>query len=466
SKDALWLPVNSRLKHNLNASSYGPVKLLSDGTSNSPGTPTMDEPWPGTAPDCRQDFQSHIFTGQVSKPNLVCDAEHSSLEHIVVENCLLNDASAFFAYERNTVCDVCPGNKMGYSASAPGAATTSENIPESDTELNCVCSGLEVLGLTPCVKGNSGNSSGITAAPVGMCSSENFEKSSKAFPEKPETLAETGGANARKNLLRSKGGPEEQCQFHRQQNMEKKVTSTPVKQEGRLNPAAPLTWEVLEGSYTGNCYHRDGSQFSVLFEVKCAKLQDPTVLFCVWVVKDLSQSQKEAVAKTQLLLSSLSSSAQSVADLSTNSFGEAIRSTSLFNNSRRAEDLEGLRACEGEYSKNYTTLSLLGKGSFGFVWTAKGKKDHQEVVVKFIWKERVMEECWVDDPDLGRVTQEIAILLKLQHPNIIKVLDVFENEHFFQMVMEKHGSGLDLFTFIDNQPNLDEPLGSYIFRQV
>lgn len=43
---------------------------------------------------------------------------------------------------------------------------------------------------------------------------------------------------------------------------------------------------------------------------------------------------------------------------------------------------------------------------------------------------------------------------------------MFENEHFFQLVMEKHGSGLDLFTFIDNQHNLDEPLASYIFRQV
>lgn len=43
---------------------------------------------------------------------------------------------------------------------------------------------------------------------------------------------------------------------------------------------------------------------------------------------------------------------------------------------------------------------------------------------------------------------------------------MFENECFFQLVMEKHGSGLDLFAFIDNQPNLDEPLASYIFRQV
>lgn len=41
--------------------------------------------------------------------------------------------------------------------------------------------------------------------------------------------------------------------------------------------------------------------------------------------------------------------------------------------------------------------------------------------MKFICKERVLKECWVDDPDLGTVTQEIAILQKLQHPSIIKV---------------------------------------------
>ncbi|NXU01673.1 PASK kinase, partial [Buphagus erythrorhynchus] len=501
-----WLPVCSRLEDNLSASSCDPVKLSAGVTGNSPGTPTVDEPWPGAALNCKQDLKSHIVPGQVTKTNSMCDARHSSLEHIVVDNCLLNDPSAFFARERNTVCDVCSGNKTGCSASAPGAATNSEDVKES--ELNCICSGLEVLGLNSGVKGNSDNSLGVTAALVGGCCSDavnsnmlietngafsthqgkqllsgvateadcgwlasrrhlqNSEESSKAFPEKPETFAETGGDNSNRNPFKSKGRPEEHCQFLGQQNMEIKVTSTPVKQEGRLNPAAPLTWEILEGSYIGNCCHRDGSQFSILFEVKCAELQDPTVLFCVWVVKDISQSQKEAVAKTQHLLASLANSSQSVADLSTKSLGEAIRSNSLFDNSQRAEDLERLRACEGEYAKNYSTLNLIGKGSFGFVWTARGKKDHQEVVVKFIWKERVLEDCWVDDPDLGRVTQEIAILQKLQHPNIIKVLDIFENECFFQLVMEKHGSGLDLFTFIDNQPNLDEPLASYIFRQL
>ncbi|PKK18613.1 PAS domain containing serine/threonine kinase [Columba livia] len=502
---------SNRLEDNLDTASCGPIKLPSDVTCNSPGTPTVDEPWSGTTLDCRQDFQSHIVTGQLSKTNLLCDTKHSSLEHFVIENCLLNDTSSFFAKGRNNIHDVCSGYKMGCSASAPGIATASVDGNKSDTGLNCICSGLDVLGLNIGVKENSDNCSGSTAALVGASSSnavdstagnmltqktsafstgqekqllngvavedgsvwlgsprhlEKSQESSKAFLERMETLAEAVGDNINRNPLESRGSPEEDCHLHGQQNMELQVTSTPVKQEGRPSPAASVTLEILEGSYAGNCCHRDGSQLSVLFEVKRVELQDPAILFCVCVVKDLLQSQREAVVRTQLLVSSLASSAQSIADLSTQSLGEAIRSASLFENSRRAEELEGLRACEGEYAKNYSTLSLIGKGSFGFVWTARGKKDHQEVVVKFIWKERVLEDCWVDDPDLGRVTQEIAILLKLQHPSIIKVLNVFENEHFFQLVMEKHGSGLDLFTFIDNQPNLDEPLASYIFRQL
>ncbi|KAM6258369.1 PAS domain-containing serine/threonine-protein kinase isoform 2-T2 [Porphyrio hochstetteri] len=504
SVNVAWSPLCSRQEDNVDTASCGLTKPPTDVPCNSPGTPTMDEPQPGTTPDCRQDFQSHTVLGQLSEPNLLCDAERSSPKHNVIEDVLLQDASSCLANGRNTVPDTCLGDNWGHSASAPGAAVTSEDVKEPDAELNCVCSGLEGLGLNIDVVGNSDNGLGIISGTFSsnevdsaggnvltqknsafstgqekqllndvaveggseQLSSPRHLENSRVFLEKPETLAEIVGDNIKRRPLESKGSPEEDCQLHGLQNTELKATSTPVKHEGRLSPAAPLSLEILEGSYTGNCCHRDGSQLSILFEVKQVELQDPALLFCIWVVKDLLQSHREAVAKTQLLLSSLASSAQSTADLSTHSLGEAIQSTSLFESSQRAEELEGLKAWEGEYAQNYHTLTLLGRGSFGFVWTARGKKDHQEVVVKFIWKEKVLEDCWVDDPDLGRVTQEIAILLKLQHPNIIKVLDVFQNEDFFQLVMEKHGSGLDLFAFIDNQPRLDEPLASYIFRQL
>nr|XP_009688822.1 PREDICTED: PAS domain-containing serine/threonine-protein kinase [Struthio camelus australis] len=508
SANVAWSPACSRPEDALDTPSNSLVKPPSDVTCISFGTPTIDEPWSGAAPDCIQDFQSHMVTEQLSKTNLMCDAKHSSLEHAVVESCMLNGASSFLTNGRNSIDVVRSGNTTACSASALGVATTFEDVKGSGTELNSICYGFEELNLNIGVEGNSANCSGTTTALVGASSSSNAvdsavgnmlaldgafstgqekqllnnvaiedgsgclasrshlgnsEESSKVFIEKPEIFAETAVDNLNKNPLNSKGNSEEYCKLHVKQNVQIQTTSTPVKQEGSLNA---LSSEILEGSYIGNCYHRDGSQLSILFEVKRVELQDPALLFCVWVVKDFLQSQKEAATKTQLLFSSLGSSAQSIADLSAHSLGEATRSTPLLENSRRAEELERLKACEGEYAKIYDTLSLIGKGSFGFVWTARCKEDQQEVVVKFIWKERVFEACWVDDPDLGRVTQEIAILSKVQHPSIIKVLNVFENEHFFQLVMEKHGSGLDLFTFIDNQPDLDEPLASYLFRQL
>ncbi len=48
----------------------------------------------------------------------------------------------------------------------------------------------------------------------------------------------------------------------------------------------------------------------------------------------------------------------------------------------------------------------------------------------------------------------------------VQLLEAYENEHYFQMVMEKHGDGLDLFEFIEKNPQLTEPLISFMFRQV
>ena len=47
-----------------------------------------------------------------------------------------------------------------------------------------------------------------------------------------------------------------------------------------------------------------------------------------------------------------------------------------------------------------------------------------------------------------------------------QVLDEFEGDEFFVMTMEKHGTGVDLFEFIETASHISEPLASYIFRQV
>ena len=95
------------------------------------------------------------------------------------------------------------------------------------------------------------------------------------------------------------------------------------------------------------------------------------------------------------------------------------------------------------------------------------KISHFQVVTKFIKRSKVFEENWVTDNVLGkRVPLEISLLSTLDHPNIVRFLDVHENDDYLQLVMERHGAGMDLFEFLDRKPKMDEALASYIFRQV
>ena len=42
-------------------------------------------------------------------------------------------------------------------------------------------------------------------------------------------------------------------------------------------------------------------------------------------------------------------------------------------------------------------------------------------MVKFICKGSVLQDCWIEDEELGRVPLEICILTKVNHVNIVKV---------------------------------------------
>ncbi|KAL3123825.1 hypothetical protein niasHT_010038 [Heterodera trifolii] len=122
----------------------------------------------------------------------------------------------------------------------------------------------------------------------------------------------------------------------------------------------------------------------------------------------------------------------------------------------------------GEYSKCYHTFQQIGNGTFGSVKLATQKGTGLMAVSKFICKDKVLPESWIQCPKRSNkmVPIEVHLLESLNHPNIVRVLGVFENDKYYQLVMEKCGYGMDLFEFIDHQPKMDEPLISYIFRQI
>ena len=119
----------------------------------------------------------------------------------------------------------------------------------------------------------------------------------------------------------------------------------------------------------------------------------------------------------------------------------------------------------GEYSEHYQYVKQIGSGGFGCVHLAARKSDNKLVVSKFIKKSKVYHDSWIDS-DGRRLPFEIHFLSQIQHENIVNMIDFYENDAYFQMVMEKHGFGMDLFEFIEKTNGVAEPLGAHIGRQL
>ena len=120
----------------------------------------------------------------------------------------------------------------------------------------------------------------------------------------------------------------------------------------------------------------------------------------------------------------------------------------------------------GPFFQEHRLLWEVGRGSYGSVFMGFRKRDLRLAVTKFVVKSKV--HSWCESPGgSGRLPAEIHWLTRLdEHPNVIRVLDYFEGPGCYQLVMEKHGAGMDLFEFVDREPKMDEPLASYIYRQV
>ena len=68
---------------------------------------------------------------------------------------------------------------------------------------------------------------------------------------------------------------------------------------------------------------------------------------------------------------------------------------------------------------DYISMDIIGEGSFGRVYKARKKNTGFTVAIKFITKHGKSEK------DLRNLRQEIRILRKLKHDNIILMFDAF-----------------------------------------
>ncbi|VDN03595.1 unnamed protein product [Thelazia callipaeda] len=224
---------------------------------------------------------------------------------------------------------------------------------------------------------------------------------------------------------------------------------------------------IREGLFSGFAKHSDGSLIAIYFDIKRLEIAGSAK----WAIcinynctRNLAFSTgmngQESVQEIIYEDESEDDDYQCDFSVKTRQYNTA--------NSVGHQETECEESVAGEYSKYYNTYHLIGNGAFGSVKLTARKDNGLLAVAKFICKSKVFPESWIPSPKRGNrvVPIELHLLETLSHPNIVKILDVFENDMYYQLVMEKLGCGMDLFEFIDHQPKLDEPLISYIFRQV
>ena len=74
---------------------------------------------------------------------------------------------------------------------------------------------------------------------------------------------------------------------------------------------------------------------------------------------------------------------------------------------------------------------MLGKGAFGKVYRATDKLNSEfKVAIKVLNKDKMTQK------DLQHVMDEVDMLKKVDHPNIVEYFETYENEHFLYLVME------------------------------
>lgn len=115
---------------------------------------------------------------------------------------------------------------------------------------------------------------------------------------------------------------------------------------------------------------------------------------------------------------------------------------------------------EQEFSKVYSVGRSLGAGTFGEVMFCTHIKTNSRRAVKVFHKENL-----TTDFNKLKFENEINILKVLDHPNIVRVYEFFEDSKSFYIVME-HCRGGELFQEIMKLKQYDEPQSAQIMRQL
>jgi len=113
----------------------------------------------------------------------------------------------------------------------------------------------------------------------------------------------------------------------------------------------------------------------------------------------------------------------------------------------------------GKISKDYEILQVIGKGAFGEVKKVIHKLTGDIRAMKIIKKDKV------DEAYLRSLNTEISILKQLDHPNIVKLYEIYQDTKNIYLITEFLGGG-ELFDLILKTKHFNENIAARIMKQV
>lgn len=108
---------------------------------------------------------------------------------------------------------------------------------------------------------------------------------------------------------------------------------------------------------------------------------------------------------------------------------------------------------------DFVILEDMGSGAYGEVKLARYRTSRNtKVVIKYVTKRKILVDTWIRDRRLGTTPLEIHVLDFLRregytHPNIVEMVDFFEDDVNYYIEMLPHGlPGMDLFVRLSTSP--------------
>jgi calcium-dependent protein kinase len=117
----------------------------------------------------------------------------------------------------------------------------------------------------------------------------------------------------------------------------------------------------------------------------------------------------------------------------------------------------------GNIFEKYDIIKELGSGSFGKVYEIRNKITNICYACKELSKKKIKKK------DIEKFNTEISILRKSDHPNIIKIYEIYEDEHEINLIMEECTGGElfdDIVNHIDQKKMYSEKEACHIFKQL